>query len=88
MASSGAETEMGRALATHDEVTDVLGKLDDAKIVSIMALKPSISDVEEASVWLSGDADVFGPGRPLKGVAAEIVAIITADEDDEAARAR
>ena len=48
-----------------------------------MALRPTILDVEEASVWLAGDTDVFGAGQPLKPVAGEVVAILTADEEEE-----
>lgn len=69
--------------ATHADVRDVFGALDDDRITAILALRPTIADVEEASVWLSGDADVFGPGRPLKDVAGQIVALLTADEDDD-----
>jgi len=86
MAQSGTSAEKHSALATHDDVRDVLGNLDDGKMVAILALKPTIGDVEEASVWLSGDLDVFGPGRPLKGVSSQIVALLTADEEEEEAR--
>jgi hypothetical protein len=48
-----------------------------------MALRPTILGVEEASVWLAGDTDVFGAGQPLKAVAGDIVAILTADEEEE-----
>ena len=44
---------------------------------------PTVVDVEEASLWLAGDPDIFGPGSSLKPVAGEIVAILTADEEDE-----
>jgi hypothetical protein len=57
-------------------------------MVAIMALKPTILDIEEASMWLSGDADVFGPGRALKDVAARIVTLLKADEKGDASRAR
>jgi hypothetical protein len=48
-----------------------------------LALKPTILDIEEASMWLSADEDVFEPGQPLKQVAGDIVALLTADEDEE-----
>ncbi len=88
MARSEISAEKPSALATHNDVRDVLGKLDDDKMVAIMALKPTIVDIEEASMWLSGDADVFGPGRALKDVAARIVTLLTADEERDASRAR
>lgn len=69
--------------ATHADVKDVFGALDDDKLAAILALRPTIADLEEASIWLSGDADVFGPGRPLKEIAGQIVALVTADEEDD-----
>lgn len=76
-----------RAIATRDDVKDILGELDAAKLLAIMSLRPTIADIEEASIWLSGDADVFSAGEPVKGVASEIVTILTENEDEEPARA-
>ena len=45
-------------------------------------MRPTVNDIEEASHWLAGDAEIFGAGRPLKGIADEIVAILTADEEE------
>ena len=72
-----------RGFATTDDVARILGNLDSTKMLPIMALRPSIVDIEEASMWLGGDRDVFGPGIPLRGVASQIVTILTADEEEE-----
>ena len=70
-------------LATADDVKRIIGNVDEGKLLDILALQPTIVDVEEASLWLSGDNDIFGAGKPLKAVAGEIVAILTADEEEE-----
>ena len=70
-------------LATPDDVRRILGTFDDTKLLDILALRPSILDIEEASLWLAGDPDVFGAGRPLNPAAGEIVAVLTADEEEE-----
>ncbi len=72
-----------RGLATSDDVARILGDLDPAKMLPIIALQPTILDVEEASMWLAGDRDVFGPGMPLQGIPSQIVAILTADEEED-----
>lgn len=72
-----------RGLATSEDVTRILGDLDPTKMLPIIELRPSILDLEEASMWLSGDPDVFEPGPPLRGIPGRIVAILTADEEDE-----
>jgi len=72
---------------TSADVRAVLGDLDEAVMLAILALAPTIADLEAASTALSGDADVFGAGPPLQGVAAEIVALLTAaDEEEERSR--
>jgi len=83
MAEGSVTTRDRDALAAPDDIQHILGTLDEAKLLDIMALRPTILDVEEASVWLAGDADVFGAGQPLKPAAGEIVAILTADEEEE-----
>jgi hypothetical protein len=69
--------------ATSDDVARILGNLDPTKLLPIMELRPTILDIEEASMWLAGDRDVVGPGLPLQGTASQIVAILTADEEEE-----
>ena len=76
--SSKPETPAGA-----DDIRRVLGTLDEAKLLDIMVLRPTILDVEEAAQWLAGDSDIFGAGRPLKPIAGEIVGILTADEEEE-----
>jgi hypothetical protein len=74
------------ALAESNGIRCILGNLDDAKLLDILALQPTIRDIEDASMWLAGDTDIFGAGESLKGVAGEIVAIVTADEQEEPPR--
>jgi hypothetical protein len=69
--------------ATRDDITSILGELDQAKILAIISLQPTIADVEQASLWLSGDTDVFGTAEPVKGKASHIVTILTEDEEEE-----
>jgi hypothetical protein len=87
MTQNPTETEKLQALATYADVKGVLGDVDDAKTAAILALRPTIVDIEEASMWLSGDTDVFGPGQPLKDVPGQIVALLTADEEENTPRA-
>lgn len=82
------EEEPRHGLATSADVTRILGHLDPGKMLPIIALRPTILEVEEASMWLSGDRDVFGPGLPLQGNSGQIVSILTADDDDEDAAPR
>lgn len=78
-------TQAGREwdkTATHEDVKNILGNLDERKMLPILALRPTVADLEEASMWLAGDLDLFEP-RPLKGIAGQIVTILTEDEEEE-----
>jgi hypothetical protein len=77
----------GTTLATQDDIKGVLGDLDPAEMLAIMSLRPTIADIEQASVWLDGDPDVFGAGEAAQGVASEIIAILTENEEEEPPRA-
>jgi len=71
------------ATVTGDDISRLLGGLDERKTLDILALRPTFAEVEQAAVWLTGDGDVLAKsGHPLAGVVAEIVDILTPDEDE------
>jgi hypothetical protein len=59
--------------------------LDEAKLIDVLALRPTILNLEEASLWLSGDSDFFGAGKPLESLAGAVVAIVTSDDEEDRA---
>ncbi len=69
--------------ASADDVRRILGELDAETVLEILALRPTVRDLEDASLFLAGDSDVFGPGNPLHAPAGDIVAILTANEEEE-----
>jgi hypothetical protein len=72
------------AKAVHEDLTRILGDLDDAEIVEILTLHPTVSEVEQAALWAAGEGEILATqGHTLSGVVAEIVDIVTADEEDE-----
>ena len=73
----------GAALATRNDIKGVLGAIEAADMLAILSLRPTVAELEQASVWLEGDPDVFGAGEPVQGVASEIVAILTENEEEE-----
>lgn len=72
------------AKAVHEDLTRILGDLDDAEMVEILTLHPTVSEVEQAALWAAGEGEILGiQGYTLSGVVAEIVGIVTAEEEDE-----
>jgi hypothetical protein len=73
----------GGTAATSADITGVLGPIDSDKLLQILSLQPTVSEVEEAAMWLSGDTDVFGANPPIKGNVSHIVTILTVEEEEE-----
>lgn len=76
------------ASATPEDVREILGELDPAQMLAIMALKPTVADLEQASLWLEGDTDVFDAGEPIKGVASDVLTILTEHDEEEPPRTK
>ncbi len=71
------------ATATRADLHGILGDLDDGKAIEILALKPTVADVEEAAIYATGDGDVLAKGgHPCSHLAADIIEILTADEEE------
>ena len=73
----------GTAVATDTDIKSILGNIDFDKLLVILSLRPTIAEVEEASMWLSGDTDVYDANEPIKGNASHIITILTAEEEEE-----
>ena len=67
-----------------DTIRRLCGNLLDGQVEAILALRPSIGQVEEAVAWASGLDDVMGEERkPLSGVTAAIYDILRPDEEED-----
>ena len=70
--------------ASRSDLQHILGDVDDSTAVAILSLRPSVAQLEEAQVWLSGAGDVLGKEhRPLDGVVAQIYDTLFIAEEDE-----
>lgn len=81
--SQSRSTQAGPDSAvTQEDLARLVGELDERKTLDILALKPSLAELEEAAIWAEGDGDVLAKiGHPLAGVVAQIVDILAADEE-------
>jgi hypothetical protein len=70
--------------ATPDDARRLLGDADESKIAEILAMQPTIWELEQAAIWHRGDGDVLGKaGQALSGKAARIFEILSTDDEDE-----
>jgi hypothetical protein len=69
---------------SRDDLQRVLGELDDPKLIDILALDPSLGDLEEAVVVATGDHDLLAKrGHGVSPTAVRIAEILSADEDEK-----
>jgi hypothetical protein len=67
----------------REDITDVLGPVDDALIAEINRIGPSRAELAEAWTWVTVDEALINEGRPLpSGRVAELVALLEALEED------
>jgi hypothetical protein len=66
-----------------DELRRILGDIEESRLLAILALRPTIAEVEEAALWNAGSGDLVSrAGHPLTGVAAQIFEILAVDDEE------
>ena len=84
MTSGEARTSAKPAMATRDDLLRLAGDVDERKVLDILALRPTVAEIEQAALWAAVDGDILAKGgHPLIGTAAEVLDILTADEEEE-----
>jgi hypothetical protein len=72
---------------THEDVTAMLGDLDDVVVAKIIASGATAEELAEANAWLSNDEAMLNAGRPLPhGRVARLVETIVAIKEEEEAQ--
>ncbi len=63
------------------DVRKTFGNLEDAMVVKVLGLKPSLADLEDAAVCMAGEHDVLAKsGHHVPVTAARIIELLTARE--------
>jgi hypothetical protein len=73
-----------KSWATHADLMRLVGDLDERKALEILALHPTIAEIEQAILWNAGDGDILAKrGHPLTGTAAEVLDILSLEDEEE-----
>jgi len=70
-------------LATPDDVQRLLGDLEASVVSEILALTPTVAEVEKAALWAEGEGETLTERHQPRGTIDAILNLITVDEDDE-----
>jgi hypothetical protein len=72
---------------THEDVTAMLGDLDDVVVAKIIASGATAEELAEANAWLCNDEAMLNAGRPLpRGRVARLVETLVAIKEEEEAQ--
>ena len=69
--------------AASTEIRNVLGDLDDATVTEILALKPTLADLEDVAICKAGDHDVLAKSGHHVSVTAACIIELLAEEEEE-----
>lgn len=71
------------ATVTREQVIEIVGRINDARVAEIIATGATPADVTEAFTWLNEDEYLGGElEKPLSGVVSRVYEILRADEPD------
>ena len=81
MDSAGREKKRSQ-IAGSEDVRRLLGDIDDHSVTHILALKPTVAELEEVAARVAGAGEVFADVRPAEGVVAEIVELVGGESEE------
>ncbi|MEI9412314.1 MULTISPECIES: hypothetical protein [unclassified Mesorhizobium] len=72
-----------RTALTKDDVTSVLGPIEEATVAEIIATGASAEELREAWAWLNEDEALMSEGRPLPGTrVAALIGLLEPDDEE------
>lgn len=78
-----SEPSQGSPSATHSDVERLLGPMDTGTVMAIMALSPSLQDIEKAAVHVAGESEALPEHHQPHGKVLAIIELVTPDEEDD-----
>jgi hypothetical protein len=68
---------------THDQVTEILGRCEDSRVLEIMSTGATPAEIVEAKRWLAGYERTLGDGQPLRpSVVTKLCDILRAEDPE------
>ena len=69
-------------VASSDDIRRLFRHLDDHTVASVLALKPTVAELQEAATRSAGASDIFADVRPEKGVVEAIIDLVGMETDE------
>lgn len=72
-------------IAERADVVQLFGELDDEDILQLLAMQPTIMELQEAAAWLEGEGDILArAGHPMTPRIAGILEIVDRRDEEDA----
>ncbi|MGB8278849.1 MAG: hypothetical protein WCF20_13085 [Methylovirgula sp.] len=69
---------------THEDVTSVLGPVDETLAAELLATGASLMELEQAWAWLNSDEALINEYQPLpSGRVAQLIDILSPPDDEQ-----
>jgi flagellar motor component MotA len=68
--------------AVSADIRRLFRDIDDHAVAAILALKPTVAQLEEAAARTAGAGEFFADVRPATGIVAEIIELVGMEEDE------
>ncbi len=69
-------------LASSEDIRRIFRHLDDHTVASVLALRPTVAQLEEAATRSAGGSDIFADVRPEKGVVEAIIDLVGMENEE------
>lgn len=69
--------------ATPEDVHRLLGDLDTSTVTAIMALAPTLAEIEEAALWVAGEGETMPERHQPHGAVEAILDLVAAEDAEE-----
>lgn len=70
--------------ASHEDLLRIAGEIDEEERAEILALRPTVAELEAAVMWVRGEGDIVDrAGRPAAGKIAQIADILSVHEEED-----
>jgi hypothetical protein len=68
---------------TSADIERLFCALDASTIAAVMALRPTLAEVEEAALWAAGEGEALPEPHQPGSVVAQILDLVAPEEDEE-----
>lgn len=81
--TKSARVSVEPAHAKRSDIVHLFGDVDDATVVEVLKLKPTVDELEQANVWLEGQGNRLShAGHPQTERIGQLIDLLRVEEEE------